>query len=43
MEFHDTFVLMLNIYDHGVVIHVMFHQGVIKYRGVIVLRLPKFK
>ena len=29
--------LILNIYDHSVVIHVKFHQCVIRYRGVIAL------
>ena len=29
--------LILNIYDHVVVMHVKFHEGVICYRGVIAL------
>ena len=29
--------LILNVYDHGVVMHVKFHQGVISYTGAIAL------
>ena len=29
--------LLLNIYDHGEVMLVKFHQGVISYRGVIAI------
>ena len=34
--------LILNMYDHGVVMHVTFHQGVIHYRGVIAICLSIF-
>ena len=30
---------MSNIYGHGMVVHVKFHQGVIGFRGVIALCL----
>ena len=40
MKFNETYIEY--IYDHGVVMHVKFHQGVIRYRGVITLLLPKF-
>ena len=29
--------LIWNIYEHVVVMHVEFHQGVISYRGVIAI------
>ena len=29
--------LILNIFDHDVVMHMAFHQGVISYRGVIAI------
>ena len=32
--------LILNIYDHGEIMHVKFYWGVISYRGVIALLLP---
>ena len=35
--------LILNIYDHGVVMHVKFYKGVISYRVVIAFNLPKFQ
>ena len=37
-SFHYT-----KYYDHGVVMHVAFHQGVISYRVVVVPSLPKFQ
>ena len=35
--------LILSIYDHSVMIHVTFHEKVITYRGVIVIKSPKYQ
>ena len=34
--------LILNIFDHGVVMHVKFHQGGISFKGVIAFDCQNF-